>query len=741
MRRRNQIASLVMAAALATGCKVDEEPSTRVPAAVVRADKASSRPRWAVNPAHPGPDRPPAGRSLFDLVAGRERAGQGAYEIAFPFDAFLRQVNERAGCRASAPCVKVVLIPLGRSLQRMTASPEFFAHPRVVAAVDGEAEAGEGVASHAMLLKDRLFLGYQEQAGLIEVISYNETAGRFEFQLVNDYRAGATPRVSYARRDVCAACHQNLAPIFSRPQWAETNANERVAAGLRVHGDAFFGVPVGRGTGIPGAIDDSTDRANLFGVWQRLWRDGCRDRHCRAAALFAALQYRLAGERGFDESAATWREDFIPQFAGQWRMHWPAGLAIPNPDLPNRDPLPPATAPWPVGAAMAHVPARFEPLQPRPPLEVWLPTPSTAASDAAIAAVARSYIAGLAAFFPEMDIAALDQRLRELATDGRAQRRQYDAQCSIEQAVATLRFRCDGATPGPAVHFSGRLALRESRTASGTVEGLSVAGEPPLHQLTVTPGVALSADGTTLRVRDRERHARLADGSAIDSITLDWSGSARGAAHATVSVIDDLDPLRTAITALIAEGGPASPFAAETFDREHITRALFSLLDIAREEACCEGASTLPPARFEAAQPAVPTSGPAQPFAAFYPMCAGCHATGERSPPNFLSGTDAQVAANLRHCAPRLYARLAMWRRSPAQREKTPMPPPLALPYPHVAAPPAQVATLERISADLVRAETGRLPQLDTLLANEYEALRPCLPEPEIGGAADANGR
>src|SRR3546814_1912008 len=69
----------------------------------------------------------------------------------------------------------------------------------------------------------------------------SEAAGRFEFQLVHDYRAGATPRVSCARRELCAACHQNLAPIFSRPLWAETNANPRIAAKLAEHRDSFSG--------------------------------------------------------------------------------------------------------------------------------------------------------------------------------------------------------------------------------------------------------------------------------------------------------------------------------------------------------------------------------------------------------------------------------------------------------------------------------------------------------------------
>jgi hypothetical protein len=38
------------------------------------------------------------------------------------------------------------------------------------------------------------------------------------------------------------------------------------------------------------------------------------------------------------------------------------------------------------------------------------------------------------------------------------------------------------------------------------------------------------------------------------------------------------------------------------------------------------------------------------------------------------------------------------------------------------------VAGLERAAAALLRAETGAEPELERLLANGYEALRPCLP-------------
>src|SRR3546814_19747445 len=103
-----------------------------------------------------------------------------------------------------------------------------------------------------------------------------------------------------------------------------------IAAKLAEHRDSFSGVPVDRGVDIPNAIDTATDHANMLGVWQKLWHDGCgKDdadgRRCRGAAVLAALQYRPGGARGFDPDAAGWREDFLPVFAREWRERWPEG--------------------------------------------------------------------------------------------------------------------------------------------------------------------------------------------------------------------------------------------------------------------------------------------------------------------------------------------------------------------------------------------------------------------------------
>ena len=73
-----------------------------------------------------------------------------------------------------------------------------------------------GLAMAGMLLADRLYLGYQEKAATIEVISYNETAARFEYQVVRDYREGGAAEVYYADRATCIACATSMTAPASR---------------------------------------------------------------------------------------------------------------------------------------------------------------------------------------------------------------------------------------------------------------------------------------------------------------------------------------------------------------------------------------------------------------------------------------------------------------------------------------------------------------------------------------------
>src|SRR5690606_11411446 len=160
-----------------------------------------------------------------------------------------------------------------------------------------------------------------------------------------------------------------------------------------------------------------------------------------------------------------------------------------------------------------------------------------------------------------------------------------------------------------------------------------------------------------------------------------------------------------------------APLSHGNFNRARLVSALFGHMRMQGHTACCDSGRGWPRPTVEAPAPDTPTQGPARAFAAFFPQCGGCHATGETSPPNFLAGSGAQVAANLGHCAPRLYVRLAMWQREPGRREKTPMPPPFPSATGATARAPDEVAALEKIVAGLLRAETGRAPRLDVLLA------------------------
>jgi hypothetical protein len=328
---------------------------------------------WAVDPAVPGPDLPPAGQSLFDALT--------TDPLPFPFPKLLAGIVARIGAPVR---YRRVLIPLGRSLQRSAGAPDFFRYPRAIAAFDD---------SSSPLIKDRLFLGYQEKAGVIEILSYNEQAARFEFQLVKDYRPGAVPRVYYAHRRVCTVCHQNQAPLFPRQLWDETNANYRVSGLLLEEKRDYYGFPVRQTADEPYAIDLAVHRANELSTYQLLWAEAGPDR--RRDVLAAVLRCRASGACD------------PPDLAAWWRSRWPRGIAIPNPEIADRDPLAilsregPADRPG-ILAFLArrqkNIEPLFEPATPRPPLEIWYGDPER------VERVVRGLAAHLPAFAKDLPL-------------------------------------------------------------------------------------------------------------------------------------------------------------------------------------------------------------------------------------------------------------------------------------------------------------------------------------------------
>lgn len=661
---------------------------------------------WVVDPAEPGDNLPSVGRSLFDTVFAVRRDGPAGYDIPFPFSALLARLDGLLAHDPANPLppAKRVLIPLGRSLQRTAAAPDYFAFPRVVVAIDGEPANAAGP-----YLKDRLYLGYQEKSAVLEVISYNEAAGRFEYQLVKDYRAGARPRVFHANRTLCFACHQNGAPIFSRALWDETNANPRIAELLAASRRDFYGIPPGRGVDIPYAIDNATERANGFALTQRLWREGCGDdepsaRRCRADFYVAALRHTLSGGQ-----TTAGEGGFAAPLRAEARRRWPGGLLIGNPDLPNRNPLPEGRA-WPAETAArighSHVAAGFDPLLPRQPLRTWQPD----AADALTSAVA-----GLAEFISA------------------AERRQLDA--ALGRAAGLARSQHTLPCRSEATRRDGRRSLDCGDLQGASLTGSLTADGGSLNRLTLPDGTALNRielrpEGRRFTLRRAGHPARTASGDALPGLSLTPDGVA-------LEVRQDFARVEQSVNALLEHPETGRLFGPGAFPRQALANALLTHLGSTPTAPCCQAATALPPPQLEtmAVAPGHPasagsTAGPP----AFYPYCAACHQSAETFPPNFLSGSSSEVAAKLRQCAPRLYVRLAMADLAPEQRAKTPMPPESLLPaFATDSAGWRGSPTRQTLLAEVshwLQAETGRPPELAKLLVDGYEALRPCLPAP-----------
>lgn len=480
---------------------------------VMRAEAAAQTPGEALSV---GTDLPPQGRSLFDrLVYAEDAAGTASLQLPFPFSALVAHLCARLQLDAQPEALPVVLIPLGRSLQRNTAAPRFFESPRVVLAV-----LGESARPAAPLAKDRLYLGYQERSGVIEVISYNDELGRFEFQIVKNYGAQTRPRLFYAKRAICVACHQNQAPMFPRPLWSETHANPPVAARLRAARADFHGVDLSRGIDVPAAIDAATDRANRYVLEQRLWQEGCAslirtehdgaDTRCRIALLDAALKLRLSGWRGYAEGAAA----TLDALRTHWREQWPDGWSVPNPDIPNRDPLMLVTH-----APLRAVPvsAGVDPLRLRPPLE-RLAFRDPAALD--------GLIQGLANTFTQADIAALDAHL--FARDA-VPLHEYPARCKVQrrtlaQSAWRMDLQCASVSDMTAdatddVDLQGRLYFNGNRLERGVLDRLRI-GTEQFSELTVSADADLADGRLGLTPYHEGLHARRTNGHALARLTL-----------------------------------------------------------------------------------------------------------------------------------------------------------------------------------------------------------------------------
>ncbi|NIR28201.1 MAG: hypothetical protein GWN84_02480 [Gammaproteobacteria bacterium] len=623
------------------------------------------------------------------------------------------------------------LIPLGRSLQREAAAPDYFQSPRIVVAVTGEPDSGTGPLG--IRLKNRLFLGYQPRAEVVEVISYNEAASRFEFQVVRDYGSNREPRVRYARRALCTSCHQNAGPIFPDASWNETAANPQVARRLEGLGAQFHGVPVTDVDRAVTAIDIATDEANLLPVYQRLWSEGCASARpaevarCRAGALQAMVQYRLSNSAGFDRTAALYADGYLPLQRRNWTERWPDGLLIPNPNLPNRSPL--------MSPSPSVVPAALDPLRYRPPMARW---------EASSTRDLDRLVRGLSHSLPDRHMMLLDRYLREAGE--RAPGRSLTATCKVIRRGFTgrprlLQIQC-GSRPQTHAGFYLRAQLRV--TPEGTAEGeaswLEVDGGAYARR-TMVGRVEDAQAGIRIALRlvrkRTETAVRAPDGNSVAGFALSWDeGVAETAtrfdATGTLSIAGDFQPAAATFERLAASASASSPLLADRFDGSSLSGRLLDELAILPAFRCCDS-KPMPDPRLDVE--AGPPNGALSvalkhrgPLLTFRRHCGACHGGDSTYPPGFLHGEGQTTLSNLAQCAERIYYRLSMWHRAPEDQVVPPMPPAQGLSLAHTTANDwRESESLERLTAYMreLLIEEGGDPR--ALLESSYHATRACL--------------
>ena len=619
---------------------------------------------------------PPAGATGASLFARLfTPPGAPAAVVPYPLDALLARLRtELAEPDTGLP---LVLIPLGRSLQRHTAgAAHYFANPRVVIAV-----TGQPAGTDHLLLRDRLYIGFHEAAGVLEIISYNDDAGRFEFEIVDNYRAGATPRLHAGNRGLCLACHQNDAPLFSRPTWDETSANPAIARLLAGSDGAFQTLPWRGGVDIANAIDEASERANLLGPAQAIWQHGCASADtdaavaCRARLLWRTLLVRL----GAPDGGALVDDPALAPLTANWPRLWPDGLPIPSPDIPNRQPFA-ATLPWqtlPTGAnalnRIADVAERFDPLTVRAPIAHWRHDDTAAL---------RPVLHALGQFISDTDVAALTAQLAAATSPDTA----TPLICTRRERPARTDLDCTA----PDLRLSARLQGDQLRVDQLMLDGVRHTGLR----------LAREADGRHIPIGTPPRTTH---GTALRALRLDAGAEA-------IVLGDDLAPLRAHVDRLATttRAGQADALGKGPLRRTAVLAPLLAM----------PASPPVPPAAPLAARraPDLPELAP------FHAHCGLCHDSPDAFPPGFLHGDAAAARAAVDRCAPRMLRRLAMWEAPAGQREKTPMPPPAS----------TQAGALQA-GSELARMRTWLTTRVqasglnpDTLAARPYAELPDC---------------
>ena len=634
---------------------------------------------------------PETGYSLFDQIFSQQTSLGFEYDVPYPFEKVLDRISGRQPGSTEFDQEKfvAVLIPKGRSLQRDAAKPDFFRYPRLLITIDSE-------LAHRSLTRDRLFLGYQEKAEIIEVISYNESLGRFEFQTVKNYTKNKKPLVQYANRVLCTSCHQNAAPIFPRSDWSETNHDILIARRIGEYNSRYHGVPTGRPFGMAGRFDSATDRASLFSVYQQLWQQGCGidtdgGRSCRASVFLSMLHYRLASlPRPLFDSPLI-RDYLLPVLGANWNRLWPGGLPVPVADLPNRAPK--------LDSLDTKLPPNLDPLSLRPPLHYWT---YQRAAELTLRGLSKEFLL-------DSDIQLLNDYLYQLASSDKISTQHYRGNCSFEFQTGSknkswLPLDCtiNNDRDEAFLNISGELHILSSGQLDQNLSWLYVNESKQNIRASVLGRIEplkfpTTAKGLQLFKPFERLHSRLRDNRLITQLTFnfDWQ-TAPGDNNrpenikfnggVSLQLADDFSIIEQAVVDLLedAKSGKFAGFDNSPIQGVAIMDALF--LKIGIEPPIGSGLTTptglvLRPdsdsteisRNFSALQTITTVSG--SPFQVFLHYCATCHGSNTRLPPGFLAGSPVIIEKQLARCAPRIGRRLGIWELDEDNRPKSPMPP------------------------------------------------------------------
>ncbi|HUV20712.1 MAG TPA: hypothetical protein VMZ32_02905 [Gammaproteobacteria bacterium] len=618
---------------------------------LIAGKAALAAPQWVVHTSIASPDLPPVGWSRFDDLF---MDAAGHYQIPYPFAELVRFLEAKVdnGKRSG---VRQVFIPIGRSLQRDAPAPDFFHFPRALVALQGEPAAGTRV------LEYRLFIAHQPSTATLEVISYNDSAGRFEFQVVDAYDARQRPQVRQANRLMCLSCHQNAAPIFAMRPWSETNFNVEVAARLHAALPARFKSFVGSLSADAGAIDLLAERANYLAAAQLIWQQGCSDASCRAAALRALLQYRLSGKTNFARSDSGYRRDYVANLRRNWRRIWPDGLALANSRIVDRNPF-----------ARVPLTRTEDALSLRPPHATWRDVD---------AIVADGIIIRLAGFMTQADIRRLDRHLIAASKRSTQNNERLEARCRlVNHTESTRLLECADGAGQASLRATIELEYSLGKVQSMRLLSLRLADEPGLLEPTIVNLTRL-ANGlqADLVNADDAISMRLPGGDRLSSLKLHWQDdSLQRENHLEIEIAREFQVIEQALASMLLNHrkGNGASLSTRPFQREVIMAELGQVLGLVADnndppQAKRQRHAQIPPRTLPLLK-----GEQAGDLALLQPYCGHCHGADTLAPPGFLAGSD--TTRHLEQCAARILARLLAWH-DPSEQAIAPMPPPASI--------------------------------------------------------------